>query len=291
MTQGLKVCADILAALDARARSDIAVWSERKEYQDIQAREAHQVLTDPQARQVSRDTVATQVSQVHQDSPEERESRENPDSQDLQLMLAMAALLFKVRPVTLVVPEYLDPAVTKELQGFQAFQESQELSQGQEHVDFPVFQGPQGQRERKVPQVSQATALRDRRGPLDCRDHQANLDQQDPPVQEWQASPSRDSLACPVPEETAADLDTKEQEVSPETVPVPGEVFRVRPDLRDHPDPTGALDFLEQRESPATEGHQGSTDCWDLLAKLDLAVAPGARERRAPRTTLLWVWG
>lgn len=62
MTKAQKVCAVFPAALDDRDRSDIAVWWERKEYQDIQALEAHQALTDPQALQDSRDTAETQDS-------------------------------------------------------------------------------------------------------------------------------------------------------------------------------------------------------------------------------------
>lgn len=227
---------------------------------------------------------------MHQESPEERASRENQDFQDLRLTLAMLAPLFKVRPVTLVVPGYLVSVATKDLQDSQAFQESQELPREQECLDGRVFQGPQGQRERKGLQDSPATALRVRQGPPDCKDHQAPPDQRDPLVQEWQASLSQDNLACLVPEETAVDRDTKDQEVSRETVPVPGEVFRVRPDPRGRLDPTEPRGILEQRESPATEVYQG-TAVWDLLAQLDLAVTPGVKERRAPRTTPLWVWG
>lgn len=85
MTQAQRVCAVFPAALDDRDRLDIAVWSERKEYQDIRAQEARQVLTDPQAFQDSRDTAAIQDSQVLQGSPEERVNRENQGFQDLQL--------------------------------------------------------------------------------------------------------------------------------------------------------------------------------------------------------------
>lgn len=86
-------------------------------------------------------------------------------------------------------------------------------------------------------------------------------------------------------------LDSEEQEVSGETAPVLGAVFRGLLGLRDRAEPAGPLGFLEQRESPATEEDQASTDFRGLLAKLDLAVAPGVRERRARRTTPLWVWG
>lgn len=264
---------------------------ERKEYQGIQAQEAHQVLTDPQALQVCRDTAATQATQVHQESPEERGNRENLDCQDLQPMSPMEAPLFKVRPVTLAVPGYLVPAATKDLQASQVFQEHQELTQGLECVDCPVSQGPQGQRERRAPQGSRAMALRDSLVPPDCRDRQAHPDYLDPLVQVSQALPSRDSLDCLVPGETAEALDSKEQEVSWETVPVPGEVFLGRLAHRDLPDPTGPLGFLDRRESPATEEDQDSTDCKDLLAKQDLKAALVVRERRAPRITPLWVWG
>lgn len=128
MTQAQRVCVGFLAALGGRDRLVFVAWLERKEYQDIPEREAPRVLTAPQALQVCRDTVETQDSQGHQGSPEERARRENQDSQDLRLTSAMAAPQFKVRPVTLVVPGYLVSAATKDLQGFQAFQEPRELS-------------------------------------------------------------------------------------------------------------------------------------------------------------------
>lgn len=120
---------------------------------------------------------------MHQESPEERESRENPDFLDLQPMSAMAAPLSKVRLVTLVVPGYLVFAVTKDLKGSQASREPQELTQEQECEDCPVSQEPQGQRERRAPQDSRATAPRDRLVPPECKDHQVNPDHPDPLVQ------------------------------------------------------------------------------------------------------------
>lgn len=75
---------DFLAFLDDQDRLDIVVWSEKREYQDIPAPEALQVLTDPQELSVSRDTVVIQDSPVLQGSQEERENRENPDFQDLR---------------------------------------------------------------------------------------------------------------------------------------------------------------------------------------------------------------
>lgn len=74
-------------------------------------------------------------------------------------------------------------------------------------------------------------------------------------------------------------------------MPVPGEVFPGRLALRDPLDPAGPLGFPEGRESPVMEEHQASTGCKDLLAKRDLEVALVVKERRAPRTTPLWVWG
>lgn len=79
--------------------------------------------------------------------------------------------------------------------------------------------------------------------------------------------------------------------MSQETVPVPGEVFLGRSALRDPLDPMGSLGFLGQRERPVMEEDQASAGCQDLPAKQDLEVALVVRERRALRTTPLWVWG
>lgn len=183
VTKARRECVDIPAALGVQDRLDFVDWLERREYQDIQGQEVRQVLTDPPVLQVSRDTVATQATQVHQVSQEERESRENPDLQDLRCMLAMEAPLFKVNLVSQVFLGLLDPVVIKDLQASQAFQEPQELTQEQECVDCPVSQGPQGQRGRRAPQGSRATAPRARPVPPDCKDHQANPDHPDPLVQ------------------------------------------------------------------------------------------------------------
>lgn len=48
MTPAQRECVDFLAFLDDLDRLDIVVWSERREYQDIPAPEALQVLTDLQ---------------------------------------------------------------------------------------------------------------------------------------------------------------------------------------------------------------------------------------------------
>lgn len=180
----LKVCGGFLEVLDDRDRSVIVVWSERKESQDTPEREVRQVLTDPRALQVCRDTVETQASRAPLESPEERASRENRDSQDLLLTPATPASLFKVRPAITVVLEYLVFVATKGPQVFQVFQEPRELSLELELVDCPVSQGPRAQRERKVPPASRATALKDRLGPPDCRAPQASPDSPDPLVQE-----------------------------------------------------------------------------------------------------------
>lgn len=201
---------DFLAALDDRDRLDIVDWSERREYRDTQAEEALQVLTDLQALQVFRDTVAPQASQEVQESPEERESRENLDFQDLRLTSRIQAPQFKVRPVSPVVLEYPAFVETKDLQVSQAFQEPQEVIQEQQWLDFLVFLGPQDPKERRAAPGHRAMAPRDRLVPPDCLDHQANLDLPDPPVRVSQASPSRDSLDCPAPGETAEARDSKE---------------------------------------------------------------------------------
>lgn len=76
----------------------------------------------------------------------------------------------------------------------------------------------------------------------------------------------------------------------PETVPVPGAVSPGRWALRDPPDPAGPPGILELRESPVTEGHQGSTVYKDLLDKRDLEAARAVKERRALRTIPPWGW-
>lgn len=176
-----------LAALGDRDRLDIVDWSERKESRDIQAQEAHQDLMDPQEPSACRDTAATQVSQVPQESPEERVSRESPDFQDLRRMSAAAAPQFKVRPATTADPASLVPAATKDLQGSQVCQGPQELTREQQCADRLVSLGLRGQRERRAAQGSRATAPRDKLVPLACQDLQANQDLPDPQVQASQA--------------------------------------------------------------------------------------------------------
>lgn len=171
-----------LAALDDRDHSDIVGWSGRKESQDIQAQEARQDLMDPLERSVSRDTAATQASQVRQESPEERASRESLDFQDLRLTSATAAPPFRVRQVTPADPGSLVPAATKALQGSPVFQGPQEPTQELECVDRLVSLGPRGQRERRAPQGYRATAPRDRLVAPACQDLQAYPDLPDPQV-------------------------------------------------------------------------------------------------------------
>lgn len=137
---------------------------------------------DPQELSVSRDIVATQDSQVPQESPEERASRESLDFQDLRLTSVTVAPPFRVRPVTPADPGSLVPAVTKALQGSLVFQGPQEPTQQLECVDRLVSLEPQGQKERRVPRGYQVTAPKDRLGAPDCQDLQAYLDLPDPQV-------------------------------------------------------------------------------------------------------------
>lgn len=84
--------------------------------------------------------------------------------------------------------------------------------------------------------------------------------------------------------------DSKEQEVSSETVPVLVEVFPGRPDLREPQEPMGILGFQEPRENPEMEELQASVGSQDLPARQGLAVVLVVKERRAPRTIPPWVW-